>query len=192
MTAVPRNNPNDCQAELQECRDACEGLHLDNPNLSHLDGVHIPARLLEQAKAIAVVTVVKGGFGLAGVEFGTWLVVARLPNDDEDDEAAEDDGSSSYHTTSSSRWSPPSAICLAGISWGGLIATPLSDHVFVCMTDAAVELLFAQQSVQLGPMSVCRWGRWVRLWKVISVRVPQRMLVKILTALHNQPVFTPD
>jgi hypothetical protein len=81
--------------ELQQCREECATV---SPNLGSLDGVRIPARLLEQAKGVAVLTVVKGGFGLAGVEFGTGLVVARLGE---------------Y------QWSAPCAIGTAGVSWGG-------------------------------------------------------------------------
>lgn len=112
--------------ELQHCRETCAGV---SPTLSDLDGVRIPARLLEQAKGVAVLTVVKGGFGLAGVEFGTGLVVARLGEN---------------------QWSAPSAIGTAGLSWGALIGAQVSDHVFLLMTDKAVELLFQDGSVQLG------------------------------------------
>jgi hypothetical protein len=81
--------------EIQECKDECASI---TPNLSNMDGVRIPARLLEEAKGVAVMTVVKGGFGLAGVEFGTGLVVARLGDQ---------------------QWSAPCAIGTAGVSWGG-------------------------------------------------------------------------
>lgn len=81
--------------EFQQCQDECQSL---SPNLANLDGLRIPARLLEEAKGIAVLTVVKGGFGLAGLEFGTGLVVARLGDQ---------------------QWSAPCAIGTAGVSWGG-------------------------------------------------------------------------
>jgi lipid-binding SYLF domain-containing protein len=112
--------------DIQHCKESCSGM---SPNLGDLDGVRIPARLLEQAKGVAVMTVAKGGFGLAGIEFGTGLVVARLGEN---------------------RWSAPSAIGTAGLSWGALIGAQVSDHVFLLMTDQAVELLFQQGSVQLG------------------------------------------
>lgn len=82
--------------DLQQCKDECSTIA---PNFSNLDGVRVPARLLEQAKGVAVMTVVKGGFGLAGLEFGTGLVVARLGDDQQ--------------------WSAPCAIGTAGVSWGG-------------------------------------------------------------------------
>lgn len=112
---------------VQQCRSNCSTV---SPNLGDLDGVRIPAKLLEQARGIAVMTVVKGGFGLAGAEFGTGLVIARLQGN---------------------KWSPPSAIGTAGISWGALIGAQLSDHVFVLMSDAAVAMMFDDRgSVQLG------------------------------------------
>ena len=113
--------------EMQQCKESCTAI---SPNMSQVDGVLVPTRLLEKAKGIAFLTVVKGGFGLAGVEFGTGLVVARL------------DGN---------RWSAPSAIGTAGFSWGALIGAQVSDHVFFLMTDHAVQMMFSNEgSVQLG------------------------------------------
>ena len=113
--------------EWQQCKESCTAI---SPNLSDFDGVRVPTRLVEKAKGIAFLTVIKGGFGLAGVEFGTGLVVARL------------DGN---------RWSAPSAIGTAGVSWGALIGAQVSDHVFFLMTDHAVEMMFSNEgSVQLG------------------------------------------
>lgn len=79
----------------QNCKETCSGV---SPSLGDLDGVRIPARLMEEAKGIATLTIVKGGFGLIGGEIGTGLVVARLSN---------------------GTWSAPSAIGAAGVSWGG-------------------------------------------------------------------------
>jgi lipid-binding SYLF domain-containing protein len=113
--------------DIQTCKDECAGL---TPNLSNMDGIQIPAKLLEQAKGVAVMTVVKGGFGLAGVEFGTGLVVARIGDQ---------------------QWSAPCAIGTAGVSWGALLGAQISDHVFLLMTDAAVELMFnSNGNIQLG------------------------------------------
>jgi len=61
--------------EFQQCKDECSTM---SPTLGNLDGVKIPARLLQQAKGVAVMTVAKGGFGVAGIEFGTGLVVASI------------------------------------------------------------------------------------------------------------------
>ena len=61
--------------DIQQCKEECAIL---SPSLSNLDGVHIPARLLEDAKGVAVMTVAKGGFGVAGVEFGTGRKLVEL------------------------------------------------------------------------------------------------------------------
>eukprot|EP00536_Pseudo-nitzschia_multiseries_P007121 jgi/Psemu1/255964/estExt_Genewise1Plus.C_1630015 len=114
--------------DIQQCKDECATI---TPNFSNFDGVRIPARLLEEAKGVAVMTVAKGGFGLAGVEFGTGLVVARLGDNQQ--------------------WSAPCAIGTAGLSWGAMIGAQVSDHVFLLMTDAAVELMFNNDgNLQLG------------------------------------------
>ena len=116
------------ELDMQQCKDECANI---TPNFSNLDGVKIPARLLEEAKGVAVLTVAKGGFGVAGVEFGTGLVVARLGDNQQ--------------------WSAPCAIGTAGMSWGALIGAQVSDHVFLLMTDAAVELMFNNDgNLQLG------------------------------------------
>jgi SH3 domain-containing YSC84-like protein 1 len=126
MGAFATNGPYYGQ-DAQQCQESCSAL---SPNLGDVDGVRIPARLLEDAKGVAVMTVAKGGFGLVGGEFGTGLVVARLGN-----------GS----------WSAPSAIGTAGLSWGALIGAQVSDHVFLLMNNDAVELLFHNNgSLQLG------------------------------------------
>eukprot|EP00934_Nitzschia_sp_Nitz4_P001804 Nitzschia sp. Nitz4//scaffold16_size188269//18255//19893//NITZ4_001768-RA/size188269-augustus-gene-0.87-mRNA-1//-1//CDS//3329538446//1804//frame0 len=112
--------------ELQQCQEECQTIR---PNMAQLDGLKIPARLLEEAKGIAVLTVFKGGF-VAGVEFGTGLVVARLGEQ---------------------QWSAPCAIGTAGVSWGALVGAQVSDHIFLLMTDAAVELMFSNTgNLQLG------------------------------------------
>jgi hypothetical protein len=116
------------ERDIQQCKDECATI---SPNLSNFDGVQIPARLLEEAKGVAVMTVAKAGFGLAGIEVGTGLVVARLGDHQQ--------------------WSAPCAIGVGGISWGALIGAQVSDHVFLLMTDAAVELMFNNNgNLQLG------------------------------------------
>ena len=94
------------------------------------DGVRIPVKLLEMAKGVAVMTVIKAGIGLAGFEFGTGLVVSRVGND---------------------QWSPPCAIGSASASVGALAGAQITDHVFLLMTDEAVDIMSANEgSVQLG------------------------------------------
>lgn len=110
-------------------KDTCKGFI---GNFGNVDGVRIPARLLELAKGVAVMTSFKTGIGLAGFEFGTGLVVSRLSSDN--------------------YWSPPCAIGTAGFSVGHMVGVQLSDHVFLLMTDKAVEMFVNNHdgSFQLG------------------------------------------
>jgi len=109
------------------CRSDCVNV---TGNFSNIDGVRIPARLLEQARGVAFLTVIKGGMGFTGIEFGTGLVIARLPDE---------------------TWSPPCAIGTAGVSWGALVGLQLSDHLLLLMTDNAVDVLSSNEgSVRLG------------------------------------------
>jgi SH3 domain-containing YSC84-like protein 1 len=104
------------------------------PNLANIDGVRIPAKLLEMAKGIAVLTILKGGIGFAGMEIGTGLVIARTHE----------------YNGDATGWSPPSAIGTVGISWGALIGALVTDHVFLLMDDNAVGIMFGQSSITLG------------------------------------------
>ena len=110
-------------------KDTCKGFI---GNFGNIDGVRIPARLLERAKGVAVMTCIKTGVGVTGIEFGTGLVISRLSSDN--------------------HWSPPCAIGTAGISWGALVGVQLSDHVFLLMTDKAVDMFVNNNdgSFQLG------------------------------------------
>ena len=150
------SNHNPIHADIQQCKDTCSTI---SPNLNDLDGVQIPARLLEMAKGVAIMTVIKGGFGFAGVEFGTGLVVARLPNihpttnalNPTSPTSTTDSTNNSHNHSANFRWSAPSAIGTAGLSWGALIGAQVSDHVFLLMSDEAVALLYNNKaSIQLG------------------------------------------
>jgi lipid-binding SYLF domain-containing protein len=75
-------------------------------------------------------TVVKAGVGVAGFEFGTGLVVSRIGVD---------------------QWSPPCAIGSTSASVGAMAGAQISDHVFLLMTDKAVDIMSSNDgSVQLG------------------------------------------
>lgn len=123
--------------ESDPCQGADAGCRAVEPNLRGLDNARIPGGLLARARGVAVVTVAKAGLGLAGLEFGTGLVVARTS----DPGSGDPDG-----------WSAPSAVCLAGFAWGALVGAQVADHVFLLMTDDAVRLFSsdAGRSVQLG------------------------------------------
>jgi lipid-binding SYLF domain-containing protein len=116
-----------------------------DPTFRNVDGgmLHIPSKLLNRAKGVAIVTCCKGGLGFAGFEFGTGLVVARRK------EGEIEGGSAS----SLDNWSAPSAIGIAGFAWGALLGAQVSDHVFLLMTDDAVRLFASEKggkSIQLG------------------------------------------
>mmetsp|Transcript_17691 Transcript_17691/g.26779 ORF Transcript_17691/g.26779 Transcript_17691/m.26779 type:complete len:495 (-) Transcript_17691:135-1619(-) len=111
----------------ENCSDVCHGI---TGNFGNVDGVRIPARLLELAKGVAVMTVIKCGVGIAGLELGTGLVVSRLESD---------------------QWSPPCAIGSVSASLGALVGAQISDHVFLLMTDEAVDVMSSNTgSIQLG------------------------------------------
>ncbi|KAI9503991.1 hypothetical protein BX070DRAFT_190173 [Coemansia spiralis] len=88
----------------------------------------IPPGILDKAKGIAFLSVLKAGFIWSG-RIGSGLVVARLP-----------DGS----------WSAPSAIGLAGAGVGGQIGAELTDFVMVLTTDNAVKAFSHGGNVTLG------------------------------------------
>lgn len=109
-----------------------------DPTLRGLDGLRIPANILQRAKGVAVVTSAKAGIGFAGFEFGTGLVVARRINHDGVEEL--------------DAWTAPSAISIASVAMGALVGAQVSDHVFLLMTDDAVRLFASDngRSIQLG------------------------------------------
>ncbi|CAN8097698.1 unnamed protein product [Discula destructiva] len=88
----------------------------------------IPPSVLQQAKGLAILTVIKAGF-LGSARFGSGLVVARLP-----------DGS----------WSAPSAIATGGAGFGGQIGFELTDFVFILNDAAAVKTFSQAGSLTLG------------------------------------------
>ncbi|KAL7444474.1 hypothetical protein ACHAXH_008922 [Discostella pseudostelligera] len=119
-----------------------------DPSLRNIDGgmLHIPTKLLNRAKGVAIVTCCKGGLGFAGFEFGTGLVVARRG-------AGVGVGGVDGSSASLDDWSAPSAIGIAGFAWGALLGAQVSDHVFLLMTDDAVRLFASEKggkSFQLG------------------------------------------
>lgn len=88
----------------------------------------IPPEILQEAKGLAVITVLKAGFLFSG-RAGSGVIVARLP-----------DGS----------WSAPSAIMTAGAGVGGQVGAELTDFVFILNTRAAVESFAQIGSITLG------------------------------------------
>lgn len=97
----------------------------------------IPRSVLRHAKGLAILTVVKIGFGLSG-KGGQGVVVARTGNG----------------------WSGPSFIGTGGAGWGPQIGAQITEFVFVLNTNRAVRAfshdgnftLGADASVAAGPV----------------------------------------
>ena len=87
----------------------------------------IPLDLLQRARGLVLMTVMKGGLVLSG-RFGTGLLVASLANG----------------------WSAPVAVGTAGLGWGALIGGDVTHYLIVLTTDNAVEDFCSSSSVQLG------------------------------------------
>lgn len=88
----------------------------------------IPRELLDVAKGVAFLTIVKAGFMFTG-RYGTGLVVAKLPN-----------GS----------WSAPSAIMLTGLGWGLQVGAELTDVMLILSTEQAVNTFKSRAQVSVG------------------------------------------
>lgn len=87
----------------------------------------IPAAVLRDARGLAIMRVVKIGFGLSG-KGGQGVVVARTPNG----------------------WSGPSFVGTGGAGWGLQIGAQVTEFVFVLNTDAAVRAFSRDDTVTLG------------------------------------------
>ncbi|CDH48866.1 sh3 domain-containing protein [Lichtheimia corymbifera JMRC:FSU:9682] len=110
-----------------ECRKAARILNSFCDPAEELEGI-IPPGILNEAKGLAIYSVLKGGF-LFSARAGSGLVIARLS-----------DGS----------WSAPSAIATGGVGVGGQIGAELTDFVMVLNTTAAVETFMHHGSITLG------------------------------------------
>eukprot|EP00937_MAST-01D_sp_MAST-1D-sp2_P001506 g1506.t1 len=93
-----------------------------------LEDHDIPRELLEAARGIAFLTIVKFGIGVT-YRGGTGIVVARLP---------------------SGGWSSPSAIGTVGVGWGAQLGAELTEFVILLNTQAAVESFAGLGQVTLG------------------------------------------
>lgn len=96
-------------------------------DFSNMPETSIPDSVLSNAKGLAILSVIKGGFIFSG-RIGSGLVIARTG-----------DG-----------WSAPSAIGLGGAGWGLQIGGQITDLVLVLNTDAAVNAFASAASVTLG------------------------------------------
>jgi len=87
----------------------------------------IPRAVLKDARGLAIMTVIKAGFGVSG-RGGAGVVVARTRNG----------------------WSGPSAIGTGGAGFGFQIGAKVTEFVFILNTDAAVQAFSRNVNVTLG------------------------------------------
>ena len=87
----------------------------------------IPQAVLKDAKGLAIMTVIKAGFGISG-RGGTGVVVARTR----------------------SGWSGPSAIGTGGAGFGFQIGAQVTEFVMILNTDAAVQAFSRDVNITLG------------------------------------------
>jgi lipid-binding SYLF domain-containing protein len=87
----------------------------------------IPRTVLRNAKGLAILTVVKIGFGISG-KGGQGVVVARTGNG----------------------WSGPSFVGTGGAGWGAQIGAQITEYVFVLNTNRAVRAFSRDGNVTLG------------------------------------------
>jgi lipid-binding SYLF domain-containing protein len=87
----------------------------------------IPARVLRHASGLAILTVVKVGFGVSG-KGGQGVVVARTGRG----------------------WSGPSFVGTGGAGWGPQIGAQITDFVFVLNSNAAIRAFSRDGNVTLG------------------------------------------
>jgi lipid-binding SYLF domain-containing protein len=87
----------------------------------------IPSRIFSDARGLAIVRVLKIGFGVSG-KGGEGVVVARTAHG----------------------WSGPSFLGLGGAGWGLQIGAQLSDFIFVLNNDAAVRAFSRDGNVKIG------------------------------------------
>lgn len=87
----------------------------------------IPSRVLRRARGLAILSVVKVGFGVSG-KGGQGVVVARTRRG----------------------WSGPSFVGTGGAGWGPQIGAQITDFVFVLNSNAAVRAFSRDGNVTLG------------------------------------------
>jgi SH3 domain-containing YSC84-like protein 1 len=87
----------------------------------------IPQAMLKEARGLAIMTVIKAGFGISG-RGGSGVVVARTMNG----------------------WSGPSAIGTGGAGFGFQIGAEVTEFVIVLNTDAALKAFSRDANVTLG------------------------------------------
>jgi len=87
----------------------------------------IPPRIINNARGLAIIRVLKVGFAFSG-KGGEGVLLARTPNG----------------------WSGPSFIGLGGAGWGLQVGAELTDFIFVLNNDAAVRAFSRDGNIKLG------------------------------------------
>ena len=87
----------------------------------------IPQAVLKDARGLAIMTVIKAGFGISG-RGGTGVLVTRTKNG----------------------WSGPSAVGTGGAGFGFQIGAEVTEFVMILNTDAAVQAFSRDVNVTLG------------------------------------------
>lgn len=88
----------------------------------------IPLDLLQSARGLVFLTIVKGGLVMS-FRGGSGLLIARREDDS---------------------WTPPVALGTVGIGWGALIGGDITNYMIVLNTDRAVRIFAQKRSVNLG------------------------------------------
>lgn len=88
----------------------------------------IPQEMLEIAKGVVFLTVVKAGFIFSG-RYGTGFVISKHADN---------------------RWSAPSALAMSGLGWGMQMGGELTDVILILSSDSAVETFKSRGQVTIG------------------------------------------
>ena len=88
-------------------------------------------------------------------------------------------------------WSPPCAIGTVGISWGALVGAQLTDHVFLLMTDAAIDIMSSNKgSFTLGADIGVAVGPLGRSAEADVGASPARPGVEEVVGIEFAPIYT--
>jgi SH3 domain-containing YSC84-like protein 1 len=112
-------------ASMRETVANCTGIVRDFTRISEHA---IPRRVLRNAKGVAILRVLKGGFGVSG-RLGDGVVIARLPG---------------------GGWSGPTAIATGGGGFGFQIGGEITEFVIILNTQAAVDAFARGGNVEFG------------------------------------------
>ncbi|KAL5344161.1 hypothetical protein BJX70DRAFT_9504 [Aspergillus crustosus] len=165
---MPKGMHNPLPASLSsECKKAAQILDsFINGSWRGSPGREIPERVLRNAKGLAILTVTKAGF-LGSLRMGSGIIIARLPDDTPPPLEANTDTDTNTNTNTNTnpetnpatlaataitggRWSPPSAISLAGLGFGGQVGFEITDFVFILNTTDSVEAFSRLGSLTLS------------------------------------------